>query len=329
VLALAPVHPPEAGGVAQALVFATPESDPRETLPADFPYWEHVTQRRYEGPSVIYLGHGFALTARHVGMGEIFLRGEIVPPVAGSKRTLLNPNGTPADAMLFEVRLPEGFEDLPPLPIAREAPAIGDEVWLIGFGRGREKVVEVSTDGPVQYGFSWTEKGSKRWGTNRVLRVDETLYQDNWTTRSFILGFDPPTSAETTRHEAQASVGDSGGAVFVRRDGEWLLAGMMTSVTGYARAPSRTSMYGDTTYAADLTAYRDVILRWSRPACSNEIDDDGDEAIDHPDDAACDSPSDRSERDGGFATRWRLAGAAVLIAGAAAGAALLRRRRTG
>ncbi len=63
---------------------------------------------------MIYLGNGFALTARHVGMGEVFLRGEIVPPVAGSKRTLLNANGTPADAMIFEVALPEGFEDLPP-----------------------------------------------------------------------------------------------------------------------------------------------------------------------------------------------------------------------
>ncbi len=283
-------------------MFASPESEPRETLPPDFPWWEHVTQRRYEGPSVIYLGNGFALTARHVGMGEVFLRGEIVPPVAGSKRTLLNANGTPADAMLFEVALPEGLRDLPLLPIAREGPRPGEEVLLIGFGRQREKVVEVTTDGPSEFGFSWTEKGSKRWGTNRVASIDETLYQGSWTTHSFALVFDPPTTPATTPFEAQAAVGDSGGAVFVKRDGEWLLAGMMTSVTGFSRAPARTSMYGDSTYAADLASYRGEILHWSRPACSNEEDDDGDEASDFPEDPGCETAMDETERDRGIAS---------------------------
>ncbi len=307
----------------RALVFASPESEPRQTLPPDFPYWEHVTQRRYEGPSVIYLGNGFAMTARHVGMGEVFLRGEIVPPVAGSKRTLLNANGTPADAMIFELALPEGFVDLPLLPITREAPRAGEEVLLIGFGRGREKVVEVTTDGPSEFGFSWSEKGSKRWGTNRVSHVDETLYQGSWTTHSFSLVFDPPGTAATSEFEAQASVGDSGGAVFVKRDGAWILAGMMTSVTGYTRAPSRTSMYGDSTYAADLSTYRSEILHWSRPACANEEDDDGDEAADFPADPGCETPGDQNERDRGLASLGlRLLvgalGATLAVAGALA-----------
>ena len=232
-------------------------------------------------------------------MGEIFLRGQILPPVAASRRTLLNVNGTPADAMLFEVALPEGFEDLPPLPIARESPQPGEEVLLIGFGRGREKVVEVLSDGPVQFGFSWTQKGRKRWGTNRIATIDETLYQGSWTTHSFALVFDPPMTAHATEFEAQAAVGDSGGAVFVKRDGEWQLAGMMTSVTGFSRAPAQTSMYGDSTYAADLVTYRGEILHWSRPACSNEEDDDGDGLIDFPADPGCESPSDESERDRG------------------------------
>lgn len=313
---------------AAALIFASPEFEPHETLPADFPYWDHVTQRRYEGPSVVYLGNGFALTARHVGMGEVFLRGEIVPPVAGSKRTLLNANGTPADAMLFEVALPEGFEDLPLLPIATEGPRLGEEVLLIGFGRGRENVVEVATDGPSEFGFSWTEKGSKRWGTNRISSVDETLYQGSWTTHSIALLFDPPSSDDATRHEAQAAIGDSGGAIFVKRKGEWLLAGMMTSVTGYTRAPARTSMYGDTTYAADLSTYRGEIMRWARPACANEEDDDGDEAIDFAADPDCDSEMDRNERDsGGDAVAWSWSGGALLAAGLAA-FEFSRRRRT-
>ena len=315
---------------ASALVFASPESEPRETLPPDFPWWEHVTQRRYEGPSVIYLGNGFAMTARHVGMGEIFVRGEIVPPIAGSKRTLLNANGTPADAMLFEISRPEGFEELPALPIAREGPKAGEEVLLIGFGRGREKVVEVETDGPSEFGFSWTEKGAKRWGTNRISSIDETLYQGSWTTHSFALIFDPPSAAWTTEFEAQAAVGDSGGAVFVKREGEWLLAGMMTSVTGYTRAPVRTSMYGDSTYAADLSSYRNEILHWSRPACSNEEDDDGDDAIDFPADPGCETPLDENERERGLDSRvrrWVVGALVATLVLAVSGALAYRHRR--
>lgn len=277
-----------------------------------------MTQRRYDSPSVIYLGNGFALTARHVGPGEIFLRGEIVPPVAGSRRTLLNANGTPADAMLFEVVLPKDFEDLPLLPIADTPPAVGDEVLLIGFGRVREKVVEVSTDGPNEFGFSWSERGAKRWGTNRISSVGENLFQGSWSTRSIATVFDPPSAAETTEHEAQATVGDSGGALFVKRDGQWLLAGMMTSVTGYTRHPARTSMYGDTTYAADLSVYRGEILHWARPVCANEEDDDGDEQIDYAEDPGCDSERDPSERDRGMGTAewpWLAFAGGIALAG--------------
>ncbi len=277
---------------------------------------------------MIYLGNGFAMTARHVGMGEVFLRGEIVPPVAGSKRTLLNANGTPADAMIFELDLPEGFVDLPLLPITRESPRPGEEVLLIGFGRGREKVVEVTTDGPSEFGFSWTEKGSKRWGTNRVSNVDEALFQGSWTTRSFTLVFDPPSTASTTEFESQASVGDSGGAVFVKRDGVWMLAGMMTSVTGYTRAPSHTSMYGDSTYAADLSTYRSEILHWSRPACANEEDDDGDGATDFPADPGCETSRDDDERDRGLTSKTlRFLFVAVVTTLAVAGALSYRRGR--
>lgn len=281
-------------------------------MPPDFPYWENVTQRRYESPTVIYLGNGFALTARHVGMGEIFLRGEIVRPVASAKHTLLNANGSPADALLFEVELPEGFVELPSVPIATRPPEVGEEVLMIGFGRVRERTTEVQTDGPTSFGFAWSERGEKRWGTNRVSSVGDVLHQEAWATLTFAVLFDPPGTPTHTRHEAQATVGDSGGAVFVKRDGEWLLAGLMTSITGYTRYPVRTSLYGDTTFSADLSAYREEILHWARPACSNEEDDDGDGAIDHPDDPGCANPEDRLERD----TRptWLVPGSLVAAA---------------
>jgi hypothetical protein len=104
----------------------------------------------------------------------------------------------------------------------------------------------------------------------------------------------------------------------VKRDDQWLLAGMMTSVTGYTRHPARTSMYGDTTYAADLSVYRGEILHWARPACGNEEDDDGDERIDFAEDPGCDSERDASERDRGLTGAewpWVAFAAVVAIAG--------------
>ncbi|MBY0400609.1 hypothetical protein K2X89_09960, partial [Myxococcota bacterium] len=152
-------------------------------------------------------------------------------------------------------------------------------------------------------------------------------YQGSWTTLAIATVFDPPSARDATEYEAQATVGDSGGAVFVKRNGEWLLAGMMTSVTGYTRHPARTSMYGDTTYAADLSVYRSEILHWARPACSNEEDDDGDDRIDFAGDPGCDSLLDASERDQGLAgPQWPWAAFAALVALAGFVTAWRRRR---
>ena len=287
---------------ALALVFASPDTEPLTPQPPDFPYWRHVTQRRYDGPSVIYLGAGFALTARHVGMGEIFLDGEIYAPVSRSQHTLLNENGTAADAMIFELDPEQAPPDWPLLPIADHPPRVGEDVLVIGFGHGRARVVEVERDGVVRFGFVWDDETRKRWGTNRIEQVDVVTRQELYSSRAFAFEFDPPDAPDTTRYEANAALGDSGGAVFVERDDEWELAGMMISVSSlrngaFAGTDTRGSAYGDHTWAVDLSHYREEILRWTRAACSNERDDDGDDRIDYPQDPGCDSASDRNERD--------------------------------
>lgn len=282
-----------------------------------------MTQRRYEGPSIVYLGNGWALTARHVGHGEILLDGRIYEPDSGRRHTLLNENGTAADAMVFALEPDPPPPDWPLLPIAEEPVQPGEEVLLIGFGRGRQRVAAIELDGVERFAFEWSARGEKRWGTNRVTSAYERTSQSAFSTRSFSFVFDPAHSPEATVHEAQAAVGDSGGGVFVRRDGEWQLAGLMISVATDSRAPGASSSYGDRTYVADLTHYREEILRWTRPACSNERDDDGDERVDYPLDPGCDSPRDRSERDAGdpgSRVPWLSLTAtafAVLIAGAA------------
>jgi hypothetical protein len=313
-----------------ALIFEGPETEPAEALPPDFPYWEHVTQRRYQGPSVIYLGGGWALTARHVGHGEVLLQDRVIAPERSSKHTLLNIDGSLADAMLFELDREATIPDLPLIPIAQSPPEVGEEVLLIGFGREREKVVEWPGAPPDVIGLRWTRAGNKRWGTNRILLSGEWITQQRWMTRSMVLRFDAQEDPGSTRHEAHAATGDSGGAVFIRRKGGWELAGMITSVSSSKAVPKNTSVIGDLVYAADLSSYRSEILRWARPACANEEDDDGDGLIDFPEDPDCAGPTDRDERARpGWPTGavWALGGVAGVFVLLGAGVLGLRRRR--
>jgi hypothetical protein len=281
---------------------------------------------------VIYLGAGWALTAQHVGIGEIFLEGEVFAPIRRSRHTLLNVDGTPADAIVFQI-YPNGdgdIPDLPILPLASVAPLPGEEVMLVGFGRGRGKVIEWQQDGVVRFGFEWSEKGSKRWGTNRIKSNQAMLVQENLSTHALTFIFDRPHSENSTRHEAHAATGDSGGAVFVWRDGQWQLAGMMTSVSANTVVPRHktTAAYDDITFAADISFYRDEILRWARPKCANEEDDDGDGKIDFPLDPGCRSPADSDERDIGPTTNdaWNV-GAITLTAACIVGVVMFLRLR--
>jgi len=62
-------------------------------------------------------------------------------------------------------------------------------------------------------------------------------------------------------HEAQATVGDSGGAVFVREPDGWRLAGLILSVKKLPGQDLEEVLFGNATYAADLSLYRPQIER--------------------------------------------------------------------
>jgi hypothetical protein len=285
---------------ALALIFGSPDSEPTEISPPNFPYWENITQHRFGGPSVIYLGAGWIMTARHVGFGEVDLVGKSYVPTFLSRHPLLNANGSAADAVVFKINGEVELPALPILPLASTPPKPGEEILVIGFGRERKKVIEWRENGDRHFGFEWSDAGAKRWGTNRIHATGALLPQDDWLTHAFSFEFGEPGAEATTRYEAQAASGDSGGAVFVERNGEWKLAGMMISVSASFATPTPATHYGDLTYAADVTAYRSEILRWARPRCFNEEDDDGDGMVDFPADPGCASAIDTDEREGRF-----------------------------
>jgi hypothetical protein len=62
-------------------------------------------------------------------------------------------------------------------------------------------------------------------------------------------------------------VGDSGGAEFVKVNGTWMLAGVLFNFDAYDGQPAATSLFGNHTYAADLSFYRGQIVPVVTPSC--------------------------------------------------------------
>ncbi|MFA9566512.1 MAG: hypothetical protein ACERLM_17755, partial [Acidimicrobiales bacterium] len=135
-----------------------------------------------------------------------------------------------------------------------------------------------------------------RWGTNLVEESGFDLSISGTLTRAFSTLFD---ASLPTLHEAQAATGDSGGAVFSKVYGVWELTGIQVARATFQEQPDRTALFGNESWSAQLSHYRDQILdiiAESGPACSNGIDDDGDGLVDL-DDPGCVDEADLDERD--------------------------------
>jgi hypothetical protein len=134
-----------------------------------------------------------------------------------------------------------------------------------------------------------------RWGTNRVSSVDEDVGLAGHVTRSMAFDFtSPPPGLRTDQRcdavhrtpegecpESQARPGDSGGAVFLRdAAGQWELAGVLHAIATYTNQPSNLALYGNVSFAADLSFYRPQIEALVTPPCSSGPDGDGDGVVD-------------------------------------------------
>jgi hypothetical protein len=69
----------------------------------------------------------------------------------------------------------------------------------------------------------------------------------------------------------------------------------MFAVDGYEEQPYNYALYGNVTYAIDLSAYRGQIIAAVRPECSDETENDSDARVDFPADPGCTSAGDLSE----------------------------------
>jgi hypothetical protein len=227
------------------------------------------------GLSGMYLGGGWVITAGHVGARPITLLGVTYQPVAGSGAQVPNPSGPPPDLMVYRIN---GFPPLPSPVLSNATPTVGEVVSCEGHGWPREPTETLTT-----WSATWQEnppppqvlyRGFKRtfavphvrrWGTNAV-SVEIIPVPD---TTNFQMVFNQTGG---TPDEAQAVTGDSGGACFAERGGNWELVGVMFAMLvfsdgpgGNPDQPANTAVFGNGTVVADVFFYRTQIESLTPP----------------------------------------------------------------
>ena len=283
---------------ASALVIASQAAN--DGPPPDDPGFDNVgTLSVFSG---VYLGYGWVITARHVGLHDAVFAGVPYPRVLGSEVIIEHDASNDADLRMYQV---DPWPDLPPLAIrADPIPDPGTtttDVVMVGKGwAAGAPVINQSGPGndcaaspPSPCGFFWGTPKITRWATNRIqaLEPDFTFETNPYTTESFATEFDRDLP---TLHEAQVANGDSGAAVFIDNAGSWELAGILHAREDFESQPDSSAIYGNRSFAADLPFYRDQIVPIVYPTCfpdcgpcNNSVDDDDDGFIDDGDDPGC------------------------------------------
>lgn len=259
---------------AQAVVINTTSGASNTNAPANDPGWANVGV--LNGASGIYLGAGWVLTAAHVGVGNIFFAGVSYSALTNTLVQLTNsvPGKTMfTDLIMFQLASTPAGLGTPTL--ASSAPTLGTSVTMIGAGRDRGNFTKWNvntnatpwtwtvTTSPTANaaGYQTLESRTMRWGTNGVSATDFWVDATNGSpdVKSFATTFTDTASASD---EAQAVLGDSGGAVFTKNESAWELGGVMFAVGGYSGQPSpeTTAVFGNATYSVDLSFYAPQIL---------------------------------------------------------------------
>lgn len=239
------------------------------------PGWSYVgkiSAANGASSSVTYLGNSWFVTANHVKQLDnptgVVLNASSYAIDSSSWRRITNSSGSGADLILFKVT--GSVAGLSTVTIASNTPANGTALTMIGNGMNRATSLTTwyvdttpsswvwsttnftGADGTLQ-GYNYGSGTTKRWGSNTVNGSVDGINDGYGITDTFYTDFD------NVAGEAQGATYDSGGGVFTGTTNSWQLAGVMMTVGTYNSQPANTAVFGDVTYVADLTAYRDQI----------------------------------------------------------------------
>jgi hypothetical protein len=259
-----------APATARAVIIDTLTGTGNTSAPVDDPGWNNVG---YRGIGTgVYVGNQWVLTASHVWSGSIVLGGGTYTLDPGSEVALTN-DGEPGkstytDLVLYRLTSDPG---LPSLSIAMTTPTNGSAVTLIGAGRDRGafQTWNVNTGtlpwiwtspGTMAGGYQQLTSRTMRWGTNETSGTGWIAYDPGGGVKDVKAVATTFNFTGGPSDEAQAAVGDSGGGMFVKNGATWDLAGIVLTVDAFSGQPGFTSVYGNSTYMADLSFYRPQII---------------------------------------------------------------------
>jgi hypothetical protein len=166
--------------------------------------------------SGVYLGNGWAITAGHVGNGNLILGGSTYSLVQGSDHGIVNADGSSADLTVFKVAAPPNLPSLtifPTDPIPFSQNQAGSTIAMIGYGGGK----------------------GETWGFNTITTVNSPQQVSIYTSNDLetALGTVTAGSASITNKGFLVS-GDSGGGDFIFNSSTqtWMLAGLNEAIDG-------------------------------------------------------------------------------------------------
>ena len=260
--------------MAQAVIIAggTGSGNTTGTGAAGWDYVGKISAANGAPSSVTYLGNSWFITAYHVKQLDnptgVVLNASSYTIDSSSWKRITNSTGSGADLVLFKVT--NNVAGLSAVSIANSTPSTGAALTMIGDGRNRatslttwyvdttpsnwvwNTTIFTGWDSRVQ-GYSYAAGATKRWGANTVGGSVAGVNDGFGLTDMFYTDF------ANVSGEAQGATYDSGGGVFTGTTNNWLLSGIMLTVGTYNSQPADTAMFGDATYVADLSKYKDQI----------------------------------------------------------------------
>jgi hypothetical protein len=244
------------------------------------PGWANVAHTA-ANLNAVYIGDGWMLSAFHTGVNPTtFIEsGQTLNPIPNQDFQVSN-----ADLRLYRINGDPTVlsPTIKPVTIASQPLAVNDQVMFIANGLFRDPTELSWTVNTATDPDTWSQVGScsgnncyhgygsagydKRWGVNTV-EDDQTVFGSSENDPNITVVINNNTIANVTQYnkqtvacgsncfEAQVISGDSGSAVYHKRNGVWELAGITVNIFAFDGQNTTAAVYGDASAFADLSSY--------------------------------------------------------------------------